>query len=272
VTTHWTRHLRHWQLLGPPLRPHAEVLDRVRSLIGANDARCLLLGSTVEYAALGLQIVSVDANFAMVAGLWKSGDPAGLAIQSDWTCMPIRSQTFSHVLADGSLNAVPSAELPAVLSEVTRVLLPEGVLIARIFCRPDIPETAEDIRRDVLRGMVGSFHALKWRVAMAVLPDPECSDIAVQEIRDAVNAQYPHRGELCGITGWSPAEVDTLDVYDGSTAIYNFPTERTITALLRRWFDKIECIPCGSYPLAERCPLVIARKPLGPARRTGAAA
>src|SRR4030095_13352092 len=106
MTTHWTRHLRHWQLLGPPLRPHADVVEHVRSLIDTANARCLLLGSTAEYAALGPRIVAMDASFSMISALWRSADPPRPAIQSDWTSMPIRPHAFTHVLADGSLNAV----------------------------------------------------------------------------------------------------------------------------------------------------------------------
>ena len=262
MTTHWARHLRHWELLGPPLRPHAEVIGRVQSLIGAGAARCLLLGSTVEYAALASQIVAMDANFAMVAALWRGGDPSRPGIQCDWTRMPIRSRAFTHVLGDGSLNAVPFEVLPAMLDEVARVLLPTGALIARVFCRPDAAETAEDIRRDVLRGRVGTFHALKWRVGMSLLRDASCTDLPVARIRQAVIAQYPDREELCRLTGWERAEVDTLDVYDGSDAVYNFPTEAMIAGLLRRWFANVEVMSSGTYPLAERCPLLVARNPV----------
>ena len=268
MTTHWARHLRHWELLGPPLRPHADVVKRVLSLIGTGDARCLLLGSTVEYAALGPRVVSMDASFAMVAGLWRSGDPVGLAIQADWTRMPVTPRAFSHVLGDGSLNAVPWSVLPAMLDEVTRVLQPGGTLIARVFCRAETAETPEEIRRDVQLGRVGSFHALKWRIAMAALGDPPASDIAVQDIRRAVVAQYSDRGQLCRTTGWKQTEVDTLDVYEGSSATYNFPTERAIVALLQRWFTDVEVIRCGTYALAERCPILVARNPLIAPRKT----
>ena len=64
------------------------------------------------------------------------------------------------------------------------------------------------------------------------------------------------------LRGWSRAEVDTLDVYDGSSVVYNFPTEAAIFALLQQWFATVEIIRCGSYPLAERCPLLMARRPI----------
>ncbi|HKP26623.1 MAG TPA: class I SAM-dependent methyltransferase [Dongiaceae bacterium] len=261
MATHWPRHSRHWQLLGPPLRPHADVVERVQTLIGAG-LPCLLLGSTVEYAILGPNLIAMDASFSMISALWRSADSSNPAIQSDWTSMPIGPRSIAHVLGDGSLNAVSTSVQAEVLKEITRVLTPGGSLIARVFCRPAIAESADDIRRDVELGRAGSFHALKWRVAMAALRDPASSDIAVSAIRDAVVAQYPDRDELCRITGWDRAEVDTLDVYDGSSVVYNFPTEASIFALLQRWFATVEIIRCGAYPLAERCPLLVARRPL----------
>jgi SAM-dependent methyltransferase len=260
MTTHWARYLQHWELLGPPLRPHADVVDRVVSLIGPGATRCLLLGSTVEYAVLGSRIISMDASLPMVAALWKRGDPTRLGMQADWTRMPVKTHSFSHVLGDGSLNAVPWSALPAMLHEVRRVLQPQGTLIARVFCRPAAVEGAENIRRDVIDHKVGSFHALKWRVAMSMLAGDAASDIAVKDIRRALMAAYPNRGELCRIAGWARAEVDTLDVYENSDAIYNFPTEAMMVALLRRWFAEVELVRCGNYPLAERCPIVIARR------------
>jgi SAM-dependent methyltransferase len=231
-------------------------------MVDAGESQCLLLGATVEYAALGTRVIAMDASYPMVAALWRSGDPNGLAIQGDWTNMPVRPRTFSHVLGDGSLNAVSSSVLPSVLDEVRRVLQPQGALVARVFCRPAVAETADDIRRDVRLGRVGTFHALKWRVAMSLLRGPGASDIAVSDIRDALMIQFPDREALCAETGWRRAEVDTLDVYDGSAVIYNFPTEMAIVGLLRRWFTEVEVVPCGTYALAERCPLIVARKPL----------
>lgn len=264
MTTHWPRHVRNWELLAPPLRPHAAVIARVRALIGASAdqgaARCLLLGTTVEYGDLGHPIVAIDLSLPMLTALWKA-DPARLGAQASWAHVPFRSNAFTHVLGDGSLNAVPFGVLPSILSEVTRTLEPGGTLIARVFCRPDAAEGPDDVRRDVSAGAVANFHALKWRVAMSLVSDPDRADLPVTAIRDAFCALYPDRGALCRGTGWNPAEVDTIDVYDGSTAVYNFPTEAAIVTLLRDWFTTVDIVRCGTYPLAERCPLLVARKP-----------
>jgi hypothetical protein len=261
LTTHWSRYVRHWHLLRPPLRPNAEVVERVRSLIAA-EAQCLLLGSTMEFAALGPGIVSMDASFQRLAELWRSAAPGGLAIQGDWSRMPVRGRAFSHVLGDGSLNAVAWSGLPAVLGEVTRVLRPGGTLIARAFCRPPAAERPDEIARDVEQCRVDSFHELKWRIAMAMPGARQTSDVPVRDLRDAVIAAFPDRDALCRLTGWSRAEVDTVDVYEGSSDVYSFPTEEMFVAALRRWFADVEIVRCGGYPLAERCPLVVARGPI----------
>ena len=243
------------------MRPNADVIACVRALIGDDNARCLLLGSTSEYAALGLPIFAIDLTFARLAGLWRGDDSTRLCAQADWAQMPIASGAFTHVLGDGSLNAVPFEALPSLLAEVARVAGPRGTLIARTFCRPEVAEASADIREAVRRGQIANFHALKWHIAMSLLSGPDRADLRVTEIRDAFCTLYPDRPALCRDTGWERDEVDTIDVYDGSTAIYNFPTEAAIVAQLRRRFTTVETIRCGTYPLAERCPLLVARNP-----------
>jgi hypothetical protein len=68
---------------------------------------------------------------------------------------------------DGSLNAI-AGNLPALLREIRRVLVPRGVGAFRTFCAPEFPESLGTIRHDVEYGWQGNFHALKWRIAMAL--------------------------------------------------------------------------------------------------------
>jgi len=145
-----------------------------------------------------------------------------------------------------------------MLDEVMRVLRPGGKLIARLFCRPAVAETQDAIRRDLAAGRIASFHDLKWRVAMAAVDACNGPDIAVLDIRAAILDMFPDIGRLCEETGWRREEVETIQVYAGSPAIYNFPTEEAIRDLVRTRFAKVELVRCGSYALAERCPLLVA--------------
>lgn len=232
----------------------------MRGFIDGSAEKCLLLGSTSEYAEIGAHVVAMDMSLTMMRALWIASDPDRIGIQADWTQMPIGATSINHVLADGSLNAVPfRSALPRMLDGVRRVLRPGGKLIARVFCRPAAAETFDAIKHDLAAKRVDSFHALKWRVAMAAVRGADAADIAVQEIRDTIIERFPDRDELCRATGWSRAEVDTIDVYDGSPAVYNFPTEAMILELLRPRFPKVAAVRCGSYALAERCPLLVAQ-------------
>ena len=259
MTNHWDRYSKHWQLLRPPLRPNEEVIERVRGLVGNGALPHLLLGSTAEYSALGPGVIAIDMSLGMLGALWvAAAKPARSGIQGDWTQLPIRTSSIGHVLGDGSLNSVPfGSVLPRILDEVTRVLRPGGKLIARLFCKPAIAETRDAIKRDLAAGRIASFHDLKWRVAMAVDASAE-PDVAVQDIRAAMLEMFPDTGRLCEQTGWRREEVATIEVYAGSPAIYNFPTEEVILGLVRTRFAKVELIRCGSYALAERCPLLVA--------------
>lgn len=262
MTNHWDRYHRHWQLLRPPLRPNEEVIDRVRGLMDGGALPCLLLGSTAEYSALDPGVTAIDMSLGMLGALWvAAAKPARSGIQGDWTRLPIRASSIGHVLGDGSLNSVPfRSVLPRMLEEVARVLRPGGKLIARLFCRPATAVTPDAIKRDLDAGRVASFHDLKWRVAMAIADNGP--DVAVQDIRATMLDMFPDRGRLCEETGWRREEVETIEVYAGSPAIYNFPTEAAILDLLRRHFAEVELVRCGSYALAERCPLVVARTPV----------
>ncbi len=260
MTNHWDRYHRHWQLLRPPLRPNEEVIDCVRGLVAGGALPCLLLGSTAEYSALGPSVIAIDMSLGMLSALWVAAvKPARSGIQGDWTQMPIRTSSIGHVLGDGSLNSVPFRLVPRMLEEIARVLHPGGKLIARLFCKPAIAETRNAIKRDLAAGRIASFHDLKWRVAMTVAGSNNGPDVAVQDIRTAMLDMFPDSRRLCEETGWRREEVETIEVYAGSPAIYNFPTEEAILDPARARFAKVELVRCGSYALAERCPLLVAQ-------------
>ncbi|WP_292403479.1 hypothetical protein [Mesorhizobium sp.] len=85
--------------------------------------------------------------------------------------------------------------------------------------------------------------------------------INVQVILDAFDKTFPDREALAARTGWSMASIGTIDVYAGSETTYCFATLDMLVDEARDWFDEVRVVPSGSYPLAERCPLLVLGSP-----------
>ncbi|MER9326977.1 hypothetical protein NKJ26_09450 [Mesorhizobium sp. M0152] len=57
------------------------------------------------------------------------------------------------------------------------------------------------------------------------------------------------------------ASIGTIDVYAGSATTYCFATLAMLIDEAGSWFDNVRFVPSGSYPLAERCPLLVLGSP-----------
>jgi hypothetical protein len=51
--------------------------------------------------------------------------------------------------------------------------------------------------------------------------------------------------------------INTIDVYAGSDISYSFATLAMLIDEASNWFGDVRVVPSGSYPLAERCPLLV---------------
>jgi len=143
---------------------------------------------------------------------------------------------------------------------VHRCLHRDGYLMLRLFCRPDVGETPDAVIAALHSGAIGSFHAFKWRLAMAVQGIADAPDVAVDAVWRTWNAARIDVRALAEARGWLPAQVSTIDFYRGSPARYNFMRfDETIRQLQRAGFDLV-ATRSGNYELAERCPHVLLRK------------
>ena len=57
------------------------------------------------------------------------------------------------------------------------------------------------------------------------------------------------------------ASINTIDVYAGSDISYSFATLAVLVDEASGWFGEVRVVPSGSYPLAERCPLLVLESP-----------
>jgi len=154
----WEGLARHWNLLGSPLRPSAEDLQRYRTAWldslphGIPDRRIdiLLLGVTPEIAqfpwAPASSLTAIDSSDGMVASVWPGDGPSRRAILGDWLRTPFSDASFDLVLCDGGLAVLNGLDRIAALSrEMRRVLRSDGRMVVRHYSRPSPPESLADL-------------------------------------------------------------------------------------------------------------------------------
>lgn len=245
--------------LGPPLTPSPADVEAIRRSL-PEAGQILLLGVTPQLAQLGRDLVAVDNSPKMLAQVWPGDAMNRRAVLADWTDLPFGDGEFSAVIGDAPLNAAPHhAEI--VMAEVSRVLAANGRFVFRAFCSPEEGEPLDAIKHDVLAERVGNFHALKWRIAMALAASRRAAIVAVSDILAAFNAMFADRSELASRTGWPMEEIETVDAYVGADHSLSFPTLRSILDLMGSRFSQVGVINGQGYPLAERCPTIVCASP-----------
>lgn len=270
---HWRSFAGQFALLGSPLRPCAEdvriieeMLADERDVFGATaKKRAWLLGVTPEIATLRwpqeVELLAVERVQAMIDSVWPGDTERRRAICADWLCPPFGDESLDLAIGDGCLTAVGFPdELSRLAASVHRCLRCDGYLMLRLFCRPDIAETPDAVIAALHSGEIGSFHAFKWRLAMAVQGIADAPDVAVDAVWQIWNAARIDVRELVEAHGWTLAQIGTIEFYRDSPARYNFMRfDDTIRHLRRAGFDLV-ATRTGSYELAERCPHVLLRK------------
>jgi hypothetical protein len=257
--SHWENYHRLWDRLGPPLRPHQDVVVAFERLLAGHAKHVLLLGVTREFAGLGERLTAIDHNAQMIANLWPGDTEIRHAEKGDWLALPFPARHFSAAIGDGALVmlAYPTA-YTTLFEQLGRVLEPEGLFATRFFATPDgNRDTMPTLREQVLARGAGSFNAFKWRLAMVLVTQARNPNIKVTAIRDAFEQMFPDREVLAAATGWELEDIATIDAYKDSRTIYSFPTREELRAVIPGDFVNARFISSGAYDLAERCPIVV---------------
>lgn len=255
---HWEDMARKWARLRPPLRPNAEVAEAVRAELAPLPGPTLLLGVTPELATIATPLVGIDRNPGMIACAWPGNVAGRQAVQGDWLAMPLAGDSVANAIGDGSFNtqAWPDG-YGQLFAELHRVLKRGARLVVRNFTTPDSGETLEAVREAVLARRIVSLHALKWRLAMAVVAQSGMPTIPVTRIRDAFRAIFPDPAALMAATGWTEDEIDTIEVYKDSVVSLSFPTLAQFGRTVPATFTAPRLVRSGGYEMAERCPILV---------------
>ena len=263
---HWGRHARQWARLGSPLRPDPHDIRLFEGLAAhwarASANAALLLGVTTEIAAMrwppATSLFAVDRNADMIRELWPGRGltlPAW-AVNGDWQALPFSDGTFTFAFGDGCYAMMPTGEdFDGLSAEVSRVLAPGGALLVRLFVRPSRAESLDQVFDALERGRIGSFHAFKWRLAMAVAHDA-FGAVGVADIWQSWDDRCIDRDALARKLRWSRGVIDTIDVYRGALARYSFLSLPAARARLAPYFEEQACL-AAPYELGERCPTLV---------------
>lgn len=267
---HWHGYARYWSLLGSPLRPCDEDIRLYQQLLKKHIApsprsriHALLFGVTPELAAMEwpgqFELVATERVPATIMALWPGNTASRAAICANWLRLPFANARFDIVVGDGCLVAIgddnAQNELIAVARRGVRA---DGWLCMRLFCLPEQTESIEDVFDALEAGNIGSFHAFKWRLAMALQGD--AAGVAVADIWRTWNAKGIDRDRLAVTRGWPRDTIDTLDIYRDSPVRYRFAGYHSLIGqFASAGFDHVDTRR-GTYELAERCPIVMLRR------------
>jgi hypothetical protein len=258
AVTDWDAFARRVARLQPPLAPHsADVAGMARMIAGADD-HVLLLGMTTALFGLGRRQTAVDWNAAMIAALWPGDSPDRVALAADWREMAPPEVPVTAIVGDGSFNTLEWPADFARLAAHLATIAPGAVLAVRCFLTPS-PGAAEALA-DLAAAPLGGFHAMKWRIAMALAAETGEPMVAVADIAAAFDRLFPDRAALAARSGWAAETIAEIDSYRGSPARYAFPTA---AQALAAFGDPpgASFVPGSGYELAERCPLLVWRLP-----------
>lgn len=266
VRDQFAAHARAWDRLGPPLRPSPEDVQRFAEAVAAvrrpragAPFQGVILGVTPELALMpwpdGTVLLAVDRSQPMLEAIWPAARIAhpARAVLRDWTELPLDTGAADAVLGDGCYALLDPARQRAVSREVRRVLAPHGRFVLRMFVRPEQAEAPEAVFAALERGAIGSFHAFKWRLAMALQGERD-DGVAVRAVWEAWHARGLDRDALARRCRFPRESVDSIDAYREAGSRLFFPTLAEARRLLAGEFREQACrLP--SYELGGCCPI-----------------
>jgi SAM-dependent methyltransferase len=264
----WNQVAAAYRRVGPPLRPSDEDAHNIEEAIRLHaDAqkpmRVLLLGATPRLADTrwpdGTMMVAVDVARGFLRDVWPGDIPGRRrAVQGDWRSLPVRDAVYDVAIGDGSLNTLQYPDgMRLAARSVQRALGPKGLLVLRVFVRPDDCESPEALVHDAIAGRVETFHHFRFLLLMAMQSSAR-QGVAVRDVYRFWQDLGARRASLPSRPGWSHEDLQAIEPYSESSAVHTFPTLSECREVLSDHFEPIAIRP-ASYVLGDRCPIIVWR-------------
>jgi hypothetical protein len=261
---------RQWSLLGPPLRPCAADIAVMERAVRAEGDRCaprplrgVLFGVTPEIAEMawppGSELLAADRSPEMLEAVWPGDRPGRRAVCGDWIELLAAHAPFDVAIGDGNLTTLDFPdEWERLARSAYEALSEAGVVIVRCRILPEVTETPEGIFRDLSTRRIGSFHAFKLRLAMALQPAPG-TGVRLHDVWQCWRDSGVNEARLQADTGWPLEVIRTMDLYRDKPLRLTFPTRLQTLATFQDGFRLESCVE-GAYELGSCNPLLVFRR------------
>jgi len=123
--------------------------------------------------------------------------------------------------------------------------------------RPTKRETPDAVFADLRANRIQSFHAFKFRLAMALQENAE-TGVAVSEVFSAWKRARIDMDSLLAMTGWQRETVEMIYLYEGKTSRLAFPTVAELESVMSEHFDTLETRYLD-YEMGDCCPIITYR-------------
>ncbi len=264
---HWDTIAQAYFAMGSPLMPCAEdtaamsqFVAQTNAALGSRGVNALMWGVTPAIANLpwptGSHLLAVDRSTEMLAQVWPGDIPSQRRSRwGEWLEPKVDPHVYDVVIGDGSFNCLEYPTQYKQLAAVTHdALQPDGALIARFFVKPAKSETVDTVFDALLRGQIGSPHAFKWRLFMAIMGE-HATNIAVRDVYEVWQQANLDHARLLRATGWPATFLKSFDHYVHNDARYSFPSLPQVEESLAGLFE-LDQVYIPTYELGERCPIV----------------
>lgn len=265
---HWAALAAAWAKQGTPLRPGPEDAGRYRQAVSTHRPgdggrrSVLLLGVTRELATLAwpypVELTAADNSLSMIQALWERDSADRRVACADWRALPFGDRSMDVAVGDGCLSVIefPGAARP-FSRELHRVLGPDGLLVLRLFCRPEAGESLDAVHGALAAGAIDNPHCLRWRIAMAVQGSDVDRGVTRDEIWRAYQPMAAEARAMAGRFAWAPEALELFDAYRGGELRLHFPTIAEAAAAMPEFH--LTGVTLGQYAMGERFPVVCLR-------------
>jgi SAM-dependent methyltransferase len=182
----------------------------------------------------------------MIERVWPGNTATKQVQQDNWLTVDLPAGTFDAIIGDGSVNMLAyPVEVEQLFNRSLQWLKHGGVFAARVWTRPDIPVTREQILAEAKAGTM-SFTAFR-RLLNMLIADRDGSVFPVTKIAELFDDLFPDPGQL----PWK--NTSSIDAYRTSTSTSWFPTRREILDIAPAGSRFVDV---GTYEIAETCPIL----------------